>query len=180
LKEFLFERKILCDSTEKKDENKTSLEFFCDALNRRIDKQKKYHFFEILKNYSAILIIGITPIWAAFNSWMYMKNNPYFQDGITYFVEILFIVSIVIFLGILLKDFFLDDIFRFEDQRISELIEMLGCLRFSISNPEYLEQFKFEEMDNIIAIMIGKYNSIGITEVNILGNTSVVMSEKEK
>ncbi|MES9798874.1 hypothetical protein ABWK47_25470, partial [Bacillus toyonensis] len=99
------------------------------------------------------------PLWTAFNNWMYQKSEFVLGQATAYFFSGFLLLYIVLMFWILLYHYLIGDMLGWGEQRISNFIEMLQKIKFSLSNPHYLDVFETEEMNKLIKDVISEYES---------------------
>lgn len=194
VKKFLIHKKILSGLLEREsiEKDEASLDFYIERLEKRFERKKKNRFLTIFSSYSAILVALVVPVWAAFNNWVYMHDkNSFISFGQATAYLAIIVLTIFFFLGgfIFVKDLFIKDLLQLEDQRISNLIEMLQSIRFSLNHSHYLGEFeKREHIKDSIEKIINEYeiNELEEKEQNRYAwwkfnvSKEVIMSKKEE
>ncbi|MDA2519990.1 hypothetical protein PDN73_30080 [Bacillus cereus] len=158
-KRFLFQKKIISKHSKNKKKNEESLDFCIERLEKKIEKDKNNRFSTIFKSYIPLLIAFSVPLWTAFNNWMYQKSEFALGQATAYFFSGFLLLYIVLMFWILLYHYLIGDMLGWGEQRTSNFIEMLQKIKFSLSNPQYLDAFETEEMNKLIKDVINEYES---------------------
>lgn len=166
LKEFLIYKQVLFIQKPYIERNKGTLDFCIDKLEKNLERRKKGRFLNIFSSYSAIFISLVIPAWAAFNNWYYTQyhakdSNPLsLESAITYLGNVFVIIVVIIVLFVFLKHMFIEDLFRWGDQRIYYVVEMLQSVKFSLEHPYYLREFeKKSDIKACCRKLINEYES---------------------
>ncbi|MEK4002909.1 hypothetical protein MHI59_29150 [Bacillus sp. FSL K6-2822] len=145
LKKFLIKEKIMngLDGKNSKNKDEISLDFCIERLEKRLERRKKDRIFTILSSYIAIFVALVVPVWAAFNNWLYMKSENVTLGSAAGYLAIVIVIIISVFaFFILVRHFFIEDLLQLGDQRISQLIDMLQVIKFSLNHSNYLGPFE--------------------------------------
>ncbi|MFP3434264.1 hypothetical protein SB781_31335, partial [Paraburkholderia sp. SIMBA_061] len=94
-------------------------------------------------------------VWSGFNVSVFENLGFHLGLATAYSVGIVILLVFIILLVVLIRYYFI--LFSFEEQRISNLIEMLHGIKFSLNNSYYMDQFKDENLNKLIKRIIEEY-----------------------